>query len=507
MTDFYTNGGPSNLGTLGISPPREVARIPSFLAEWAALIPLLCHLTSHHHQYQFVGEVALGDHINISLFPRLGVLKDIAQLLEEGPEFLDRASSTGGRRSEVWDVNWGSVFPCANGAASAMVAAYALRSAGQPIRIPDCVLPNVSQGDTHSAPVRNEAVETPSGNRNLGQRPSKTSLNKKTRLTIHKNVELSTLNSIPPSSDSTRDTGDSLLSQRSPAPFQEHFRRYQTLYIIKFGRTTVKTPRYHLPSYVLSTRCYQTLSSVFLGFTTVVLCIYGLYGTACAVLFGAASRIACLFLQIHRPPGFLENNELQSACMLVGIHQNTSVWYLYIGDRGVVDSLLNKTMVIIPTPSSVFLYFFKAFHVIQLLSMSFVAAEKGWDGISMVIFMVVAEVILWYSRKLRPAELWLKAEGITVEARSFEFTGRTSMVGAIQKFSGSKTTQWMDALVSPSRRRDVWLQRLGDVPMSERGWSYNQLGEFDKRWVDVNVTLATRAADLLQAQFSKATSL
>ena len=80
------------------------------------MIPLLCHITSRHHDHDFIGQAALTGRIHISLFPRLGVLKGIARLLEEGSEFLDRATSTGDRRSDVWDVNWGSVFPCAGGA-------------------------------------------------------------------------------------------------------------------------------------------------------------------------------------------------------------------------------------------------------------------------------------------------------------------------------------------------------------------------------------------------------
>lgn len=40
----------------------------------------------------------------------------------------------------VWDVNWGSAFPCANGAASSILTAYALSYAGHKIlRMPEII--------------------------------------------------------------------------------------------------------------------------------------------------------------------------------------------------------------------------------------------------------------------------------------------------------------------------------------------------------------------------------
>lgn len=502
MADLYTSGGPANLGTLGVNLRLTLARLPSIVAEWAALIPLLCHLASRHHDHQFIGEAALTGRVHISLFPRLGVLRGIAELLEEGPEFLDRASSTGGRRSDVWDVNWGSVFPCANGAASAMVAEYALRGTRHAIRIPDRIFPSTFRSATSSTPVENEDAETPSGSPRSSVAPSAARQNEAGRLTIHENVDLSTLNPTSSSLESNRNSSERASSPSASASSQQNFRRYQVLHVMKFGRAIVGPPWYHLLNCVASTRWYQLLSSAVLGCTACVLCFAGLYGTACAVLFGAASRVACLFLQIQRPPGFLENNELHSACMLVGIHQNSSIWYLYTGDRGVIDSLLNKTMIILSTRSLILLYWFKLSHVAQLLAMTFVTAQKGWDGIAMVLFMLVAEGFLCYSQNLHVARLWMTAEGITVKARSFEFSGRTSMMGAIQKFSGSKTFRWMDGLICPSPRREAWLERLSEVAGSAPGESYDQLGDFDKQWVDIQVTLAMRATDLLHVEFS-----
>ena len=119
-----------------------------------------------------------------------------------------------------------------------------------------------------------------------------------------------------------------------------------------------------------------------------VLSLFGIYGTATVVLTGTISQAASQFVRVQRPPGFLENNEKGGACMLVGVHENCSTWYLYVGDRGVVDWLLNKSMIILPPSSRILSTWFKLAHLLQLLAMTFVAAQKGWDGIVMLILMV-----------------------------------------------------------------------------------------------------------------------
>ena len=196
MQDLNTAGGSAKLGSLGVRPLLEVANIPSILAEWAALIPLLCHLTGRHHDHEFIGEAALAGCIRINLFPRLGVLQGIAQLLEEGPDFSDRASSTGGRRVDVWDVNWGGVFPCANGAASAMVAACTLQAAHPTIRIPDHISLGSSCSETSLISVGSEKARTSGHTPTSSMTPSKSQENGARGLTIHKNVDLSALNPI-----------------------------------------------------------------------------------------------------------------------------------------------------------------------------------------------------------------------------------------------------------------------------------------------------------------------
>lgn len=124
-----SSGRSSGLGTITYNPFLSPPIPPNIVAEWTALIPLVAHLASYRHDHQLAGEAALTGRLNVSLFPRLGVLDGIARLLAGGPDFLDRVSTIGEVSRHVWDVNWGSTFPCANGAASNIITAYALSRA------------------------------------------------------------------------------------------------------------------------------------------------------------------------------------------------------------------------------------------------------------------------------------------------------------------------------------------------------------------------------------------
>lgn len=130
----------SRFGTITYNPFFSLPIPPNIVSEWTALIPLVAHLASYRHNHQLVGEAALSGRLNVSLFPRLGVLDGIARLLAGGPDFIDRVSTLGEVNRYVWDVNWGSSFPCANGAASSIITAYALDRADSPsIRMPEHV--------------------------------------------------------------------------------------------------------------------------------------------------------------------------------------------------------------------------------------------------------------------------------------------------------------------------------------------------------------------------------
>lgn len=234
----------------------------------------------------------------------------------------------------------------------------------------------------------------------------------------------------------------------------------------------------------------------------VVLCLCGTFGTAALLLNGTITRIISCGIEIQRPPGYLENNENHKACMLVSSHKNASIWYLYIGDRGVVDSLLNKPMIAIPSCGKLTVYSFKFAHFFQLLAMTFVAAQKGWDGVALLLLLSFEWGLQWYRDESRLAQKWLTDEGVLVKATSFRFTGRTPMIGAIQKFSGSTTTIWMDEIISPSARRNVWLNQLsrGFSAMEEPEQDFKDLSSFDRNWVLLNLGLATEAYKVMKSQ-------
>lgn len=135
-----STGRSSGLGTIAYNSYLSLPIPPNIVAEWTSLIPLVAHLATYRHDHQLAGEAALIGRLNVSLFPRLGVLDGISRLLAGGPDFLDRVSTTGEVSNYVWDVNWGSAFPCANGAASSILTAYALSHEGRKsIRMPEQV--------------------------------------------------------------------------------------------------------------------------------------------------------------------------------------------------------------------------------------------------------------------------------------------------------------------------------------------------------------------------------
>lgn len=66
------------------------------------------------------------------------MLAGFSQLLDRGSEFLDGASSKAAQDGEYW-TSRGSIFPCANGAASVVIVMYLLRKGLQVQRMPDTV--------------------------------------------------------------------------------------------------------------------------------------------------------------------------------------------------------------------------------------------------------------------------------------------------------------------------------------------------------------------------------
>jgi hypothetical protein len=147
---LFISGSEANLGSLNVTPVIPCPPIPNIVAEWAAILPLVCHLASPRGDYITTGDIALLGRLSVGLFPRLGSLSGLSRLLGRGTKFLDYASTRGGSACIVWDPNWGCSFPCANGAASAAITRY-LRSRYPcpPYRMPESLprpLPERLQG-------------------------------------------------------------------------------------------------------------------------------------------------------------------------------------------------------------------------------------------------------------------------------------------------------------------------------------------------------------------------
>ena len=500
-----TNG----LGTITYNPFLTLPTPPNIVAEWTSLIPLVVYLASYWHNHQLAGEAALSGRLYVNLFPRLGVLHGIARLLAKGPEFLDRVSTMGEVSHQVWDVNWGSAFPCANGAASSIITAYALsRADWSCVRMPDHVsifphhqnlekvekivdaIPETSPGCKADRPgVAAENIQ-PAQNTSVGACLGELSA-------LLTTLALNQADTCQEARSAVRKPGVGL-----------GFRRYQTLHVIDFGRQKLATSYggNRLIDQIADNYAFQATRYLILLGVVVILCLGGIFGTAVILLMGVVTQVSSQFLTVQRPSKFLENNEAHSACMLLSSHKNSATWYLYIGDRGVVDSLLNKPMFSIPPVGKFFTHWFSIAHVVQLLAMTFVAAEKGWDGLALVILLLLANAMHWRHSKSQLAQRWLRTEDVCVKAKSFEFTGRTAMLGAIHKMSGTTATDWMDEIMPRVPRRQIWLNRLRNDDLgfnSTADSDIEALSRFDQDWVLLNTELATKATGVLQTELDQ----
>jgi hypothetical protein len=190
--------------------------------------------------------------------------------------------------------------------------------------------------------------------------------------------------------------------------------------------------------------------------------LLGAFGSAAIALICAISRLVSEGVRFKRPTDYLQSDQSGEACMLVAAHPNALEWHLFIGDRGVVDGLLNKPMIEIPNnPWIPFLVlWFRLAHTAQLVTMTSVAAIKGWDGICLVILTACHYVISWFFRSENLAEDWMQQEKIAITSHYFEFSGRRPMIGAIQVLSGTDAECWMDTILGPEKRRKLWLDAL-----------------------------------------------
>ncbi|OAA66148.1 hypothetical protein ISF_03986 [Cordyceps fumosorosea ARSEF 2679] len=450
---------PASFGTNRLDPPviGVASSSASVIFEWVALVPLTIYLAQAGLSHRLVGRTALAGRVVASLFPRLGVLDGIATLLRQGPDYLDRASSVSELHRTVWHVDFGSIFPCANGAASMILTKHAIRTAVKiPIRInlrellPEYVIKDDMAAEDEASTFPRETTTNSNNNAN-----------------------------------------------------SKGFSRPQTLYILDCTIDEIGKPDGTSKAGRLIQRHLQAATEAAVLLSLLGLCapmiLMGLYGTTMAFLISAAFRVLRLTIQVTRPDGYLQSNEPSQnrACMLAAVHENASTWYLYVGERGVVDWLLNKSLLGRVDASAPIAALLRALAALQLATMTYVAAQKGWDGVGLLVLVLAAWLLdaVAYSDD-RLAKRWLRAEGVGIRAFACEFSGRVPMVGAVLALREGRVTSWMDGILAPATRRDLWLEKLmqsyASTPGSESSTASSSVGSSANRNVCPSVTQVTR---------------
>ena len=441
----------SDLATSGLKPYLSIPNIPSIVTEWAALFPLVAHLANHGEESRMIGELALEGHLTVGLFPKLGYLDGLRRLLQGGSDFLDRANANSEATYKVWDVNWGSVFTRANGSAISILTDHALRKERPATQLPDKVILPAAQPPATPSPA----------------------------------------NVAPP--------------PQLGATMKAVFRRDQKLHIVRMSRTKQKSTMRGTILILFVSRSGEIIYLALLLGLVVVLCLLGAFGSATIVLNGLISKLACRLLRVKRPLGYLENNEHHDACMLSAVHENAQTWYLYIGDRGVIDWLLNKNMLAPPPGGRWQTVYFRIAHILQLLAMTFVAAQKGIDGVCLVVLLAVHYAFSYIFGGHKVSRQWLEAEGVSMNARTYIFSGRTPRIGAIHSLSQARDTAWMDALIVPCPRISVWLDglRCSADERSHMEISMQKLSSSDRSWVIHNTQLTDQAVRKIREELSQ----
>lgn len=233
----------------------------------------------------------------------------------------------------------------------------------------------------------------------------------------------------------------------------------------------------------------------------VLFCLVGAYGTASLVADVMVSRFVANRTMIGRPDLYLENNEAHDACMLVAAHENATEWHLYIGDRSIVDTMLNKPMIDLPQNQQARLAakWFKVAHFVQLLGLTYVSAEKGWDGICLLLLLLAHYALERLFRGRALAEQWLLREGVAAKVRTYEFGWRTAMLGSIQIFNKTKVTRWMDTIIVPEPRRDAFLRHIQGEEIAED--VKHKLDESAMDWIQQAALVSRAGAAQLARDF------
>lgn len=169
------------------------------------------------------------------------------------------------------------------------------------------------------------------------------------------------------------------------------FRRHQILHVFHLAIQPIYERRSTWLQSISSSLILSSAIRVLLLTLIVVLILVGAYDTAIIISMSLVTSglSSAAKLKVQRPPGYLCSNEPGDGCMLVSIHHNANIWQLYTGDRGIINTLLNKTMITFSGHTRLLPTFFYVAHLVQLLAMAYVAAQKGFDGIFLIFLMAM----------------------------------------------------------------------------------------------------------------------
>ncbi|CRK17221.1 hypothetical protein BN1708_011975 [Verticillium longisporum] len=402
-SELFSSPEQASLGSLNIPSHLPGPPLPNIVAEWGAILPLVTHLANQRDDYLTTGDVALMAALPVGLFPKLGIFSGYSRLLRNGTRFLDYASTRGGSSTTVWDVSWGSVFPCANGAASAAVMRYFLgRSKERREVMPEKLA---------AVPVEAKA-QTASASHNDKSSSSRTA-SSTSHMSHFRTVDPVTPNKIPQ-------------------------RRYQVLNVFYFRRKSTARTLLGICIKLGDRTWFRVLSFIALLGLSAFLGLIGAYGTA------------------------------------------------------------NKPMFLVPSGEGVDMaasWFWFA-NLVQLVAMTFVAGQKGWDGVALVLLLGLHWAVFNIFPRSGLVHSWLQTEGIDAVLKSYELGGRMAMMGAIQAFSKSKITRWMDDIIIPHPRRDALLSCIEGKAMFGPEFS-----ESDQKRTQSMAEASLAAAQVLERDF------
>jgi len=147
--------------------------------------------------------------------------------------------------------------------------------------------------------------------------------------------------------------------------------------------------------------------------------------------------------------------------------------------------------------------------------MTYVTAQKGWDGVCLLCLMIIVWTgTLLFNTEWAAAE-WMQRENVGFDVRSFKFTGRTPMIGAVQMISDERilvetqgnayrNTTWMDTILGPCARRERWTARLLCIAANEEVPSSDLAGldQPDGQWVEKTTKMSVDAARCIQSEIA-----